>query len=135
MLLAVAWTVYSFLWQSTDVQQNHFYEAKLKACIEVTETVATIATDTDKQALHDAKSLFWKYYYGPLVMFEDANLEIAMKDFGDVLLAQGNEGDLSFLRSHSLRVSAACHDLVGLGLFSQIWVRLFPTLKRGRYKQ
>lgn len=134
VLLAVVWTVYSFLWQSTDVQQNLLYEAKLKACIEVSETVATIATGTDQQVLHDAKSLFWRYYYGPLVIFEDANLETAMKDFGDVLAAQGAGGDPASLRPHSLRVSAACHDLVGSGLFSQFWVRLFPILKRGRYK-
>jgi hypothetical protein len=63
-------------------QMNTYFDASAAA--------ATLASSDDPKERAQAAEMFWKLYYGPLVMLESPEVSGAMKDFGQCVKSQGS---------------------------------------------
>jgi hypothetical protein len=63
-------------------QMNTYFDASAVA--------ATLASSDDPKEREKAAEMFWKLYYGPLVMLESPEVSGAMKDFGHCVKPQGS---------------------------------------------
>lgn len=91
--------------------QKPFYQRQLELCDQASSAAAILATPKVQAAsdLQKAKGDFWKLYWGPLGIVEDAGgVESAMKTFGDCLNGRCAQ-DIEHL---SLDLAHVCRALV-----------------------
>ena len=91
--------------------QKPFYQRQLELCEQASSAAAILATPKVQIAsdLQKAKGDFWRLYWGPLGIVEDAEgVESAMKTFGDCLNGQCTK-QIEFL---SLDLAHVCQALV-----------------------
>ena len=97
-----------------------FLERQLQLYTEATQIAATLATVTTDSIEAKTMQRFWELYWGELALVESANVEYAMKNFGDGLIF---EYDKSQLQQLSLELAHACRASLAISWGVNLWER------------
>lgn len=81
-LVTVGVGIWQFSMQQEQANRQPFLQKQLELCVQVTDTVARLATESNPAEWEKARSAFWRLYWGPLSMVEDRAVERAMKELG-----------------------------------------------------
>ncbi len=93
-----------------------FWQKQIDLYFEASEAVATLANSTNAAEKEKAEQKFWRLFYGPLVMVEDAKVERAMINIRDYLIAcKSDPGECRDykLGRLSLALSSSCKESLG----------------------
>jgi hypothetical protein len=71
--------------QQRQANRRPFLEKQLQLCFEATDAAASLATETDPTKWEQARLTFWRLYWGPLSIVEDAGVEEAMVALGEII--------------------------------------------------
>lgn len=147
VILGVAvWAVNKVLWESTRHRSDLYYQHALEQLQGIAGIVGKIAA-ADRVAAADSKEKilelrkkFYEYYYGPLVLVENKDLEdamVRMRKSIEKLVAE-NKGrsptDKRELYEAALELTATCHDFLQPTLLSQLKLHFWATNKSGKYE-
>jgi hypothetical protein len=64
--------------------RSGFLEEQLESCIDIADTVGTMAAVSDKSLWKSSYDKFWTYYWGRVGVFENHFVEGRMVEFGDL---------------------------------------------------
>jgi hypothetical protein len=68
-----------------EANRRPYLTAQLQACIEITDHVATLVTDSDPLAWEMSRRAFWRLYWGSLCLFENREMEDMMIKLGELI--------------------------------------------------
>jgi hypothetical protein len=101
------------LWKYSDSVEiefrKPFWERQISLYFDATSSAATLASNSEADALRDAEAQFWNLYYGPLALVEDRKVATAMINFGQCLKENCSQGELKNL---SLSLARACRESI-----------------------
>lgn len=102
------------LWKYFDAAEKDFrkpyWERQIALYFEATAATGTIASVSEGAERDAAEARFWQLYYGPLALVEDLQVEAAMVQFRNCLLADCTQRDL---QRASLALAHACRESLG----------------------
>jgi hypothetical protein len=84
-MIVVAAGAWQFIVQQRQANRTPFLQKQLDLCFEVTEAMAQLATETHEEKWEDARKTFWRLYWGPLSIVEDAAIESLMVQIGEIV--------------------------------------------------
>jgi hypothetical protein len=107
--------LWQFRRQQVQTNKRPFLDLQLATLSEATDVAARLATETDPAAWKEARSTFWRLYWGRLALVEDPAVEGCMVTLGQ-LVPDGPISrarlPLDDLRNAALNLSHAARDLV-----------------------
>jgi hypothetical protein len=107
--------VWQFSAQQSQANKKPFLEEQLGLAFDISNTVGTLATETDQESWRKARKNFWRLYWGPLVIVENPAVEKAMYELGKQV-PKMNETVPSLPMSHlqipSYELSTAIREMV-----------------------
>lgn len=71
--------------QQAEANKRPFLEKQLEICIEASDVVSRLATETGPERWEKVRATFWHLYWGRLALVEDREVEDGMKKFGELL--------------------------------------------------
>ncbi|MGB8817120.1 MAG: hypothetical protein WCC66_04275 [Rhizobiaceae bacterium] len=80
MLTLVSLTVSAWQYNATTRQKNlePFLKTQLEFTLKATDSLASLAVETDPAKWEESRKTFWKLYWGSLAIVEDKEVEKAM---------------------------------------------------------
>jgi hypothetical protein len=113
-IVAFCWGAYQFILTQRGQAETRrieatrpFLDRQLKLYTDATQATATMATSASRDEIAAARSKFFLLFWGELVMVEDSNVESAMVEFRNALIA-GKEGPE--LEQLSLTLARSCRN-------------------------
>jgi hypothetical protein len=84
MLTLVSLTVSAWQYNATTRQKNlePFLKTQLEFTLKATDSLASLAVETDPVKWEESRKTFWKLYWGSLAIVEDKGVEQAMVKAG-----------------------------------------------------
>ncbi len=132
MLTLVSLTVSAWQYTLTSKQKNlePFLKAQLDFTLKATESMATLAVETDPAKWEEARRAFQKLYWGTLTVVESKELEAAMICVNK-LIPPGKVEDIQ-LPVTTLQVPSYFLALTARNFLMDSWKIELPTLKGGK---
>ena len=96
-----------------------FLERQLSLYVELSQTVATLASQDDRAVIGPATLRFWQLYWGELALVEDSRVEAAMVEFGDAIRKGATQIELQPL---SYDLAHACRDSLARSWGTSAWM-------------
>lgn len=101
----------------TNSQKNRepFLRVQMEFLIEASDTLATLATETDSIAWETSREKFWQLYLGRLAIVEDPEVEAVMICAGKIVPRESGNGTAALknsLRNPSLSLAFAARTLI-----------------------
>ena len=84
-LLTAALGIWQFSAQQSQANRRPFLEQQLAIGVEITETAARLATETDPVKWTEDRATFWRLYWGRLALVEDREVESSMVQMGELI--------------------------------------------------
>ena len=87
MLTLVSLTVSAWQYNLTSKQKNlePFLKTQLEFTLKATDSLASLAVETDPAKWEESRKTFWKLYWGSLAIVEDKEVERAMVRAGTLV--------------------------------------------------
>jgi hypothetical protein len=117
MLTLVSLTVSAWQYNATASQKNlePFLREQLKTTLLATDSLASLAVETDPVKWEESRKTFWKLYWGSLAIVEDREVEQAMVRAGRLVpkLPLANPAlPMSSLNAASLDLAHKARELI-----------------------
>ena len=87
MLTLASLTASAWQYNATTSQKNlePFLKTQLEYTLKATDSLASLAVETDPVKWEESRKTFWKLYWGPLAIVEDKEVEQAMVSAGNLV--------------------------------------------------
>lgn len=104
--------IYQYSHTQEQANREPFLTKQLELGFQISDTVATLATEVDATKWEDARLRFWRLYWGPLSIVENRNVEAEMMALGrlvpktpveDPILPMESLQGPSYRLAHSIR--------------------------------
>jgi hypothetical protein len=110
-------SVSAWQYNATSAQKNRepFLQKQLEYAIKASDTLATLAVETDAGEWEKARIGFWKLYWGPLAIVEDRDVERAMVEAHAIVPKQPVANPvlpMTSLNTSSLHLAHAARNMI-----------------------